>query len=47
MVERGDHAELIAVDGLYANLWRGQAGEFEDLPEELVERASRWSVGGR
>jgi len=41
VVERGDHEELLEEDGLYANLWRVQAGEIEDLPEEFVEEASR------
>jgi ATP-binding cassette subfamily B protein len=40
IVERGTHEDLIASDGLYANLWRVQAGELGDLPEEFVERAS-------
>ncbi|WP_311171200.1 ABC transporter ATP-binding protein [Halobellus ordinarius] len=41
IVERGDHDELLANDGLYAHLWGVQAGEIEELPEEFVERASR------
>ncbi|ELZ24977.1 ABC transporter [Halosimplex carlsbadense 2-9-1] len=40
IVERGTHEDLLAGDGLYANLWRVQAGEIEDLPEEFVEQAS-------
>ncbi|RKS81536.1 ATP-binding cassette subfamily B protein [Haloarcula quadrata] len=39
IVERGSHAELLAADGLYANLWAVQAGEIDELPEEFVERA--------
>ncbi|MFB6109576.1 MAG: ABC transporter ATP-binding protein, partial [Halodesulfurarchaeum sp.] len=39
VVERGTHEELLAEDGLYANLWGVQAGEIEDLPEAFVERA--------
>ena len=38
--ERGTHDDLIAEDGLYVNLWRVQAGEISDLPEEFVEQAS-------
>ncbi|MFB6101407.1 MAG: ABC transporter ATP-binding protein [Haloplanus sp.] len=41
VVERGTHEELLATDGLYANLWGVQAGEIEDLPEEFVKRATR------
>ncbi|MFB6138136.1 MAG: ABC transporter ATP-binding protein [Halobacteriaceae archaeon] len=40
IVERGAHDDLIAADGLYANLWRVQAGEIGDLPEEFVEGAA-------
>jgi ATP-binding cassette subfamily B protein len=41
IVERGTHEELIDDDGLYANLWRVQAGELEQLPEGFVEQASQ------
>ncbi|GGL34437.1 multidrug ABC transporter ATP-binding protein [Halarchaeum grantii] len=41
VVERGTHEDLLAEDGLYANLWGVQAGEIEELPDEFVERASR------
>jgi ATP-binding cassette subfamily B protein len=32
---------LLAVDGLYANLWRVQAGDVHALPREFLERAMR------
>jgi ATP-binding cassette subfamily B protein len=41
IVERGTHDELLAIDGLYANLWRVQAGEIGKLPDDFVEQASR------
>ena len=41
VVERGSHADLLAEDGLYANLWAVQAGEIDELPEEFVERVAR------
>jgi ATP-binding cassette subfamily B protein len=40
IVERGMHEELLESDGLYANLWRVQAGEIDRLPDEFVESAS-------
>jgi ATP-binding cassette subfamily B protein len=40
LVERGSHEELIEEDGLYANLWRVQAGALEDVPEQFLEEAS-------
>ena len=47
IVEHGDHDELLAADGLYANLWGVQAGEIEDLPEAFVERATGQAAGSR
>jgi len=41
IVEDGTHEQLLAADGLYANLWSVQAGELDELPEAFVERASR------
>jgi len=41
IVERGSHEELLARDGLYANLWSVQVGEVEGLPEEFVRRTRR------
>jgi ATP-binding cassette subfamily B protein len=41
IVERGTHDDLLAEDGLYANLWGVQAGEIDELPEEFVERAAK------
>ncbi|MYL16780.1 ATP-binding cassette domain-containing protein [Halorubrum terrestre] len=40
VVERGSHDELLAADGLYANLWGVQAGEIESLPEDFLARAA-------
>jgi ATP-binding cassette subfamily B protein len=46
LVEQGSHEELLAADGLYANLWRVQVGEVDALPQEFVERtAERERIG--
>ena len=39
IVERGAHDDLLAQDGLYANLWRVQAGDFDSLPDSFFEAA--------
>jgi len=41
IVEQGTHDTLLGADGLYANLWRVQAGELGELPEAFVEQASK------
>ena len=40
LLETGGHDELLAEDGLYANLWRVQVGDVEALPEAFLERAA-------
>ncbi|MFC6955353.1 ABC transporter ATP-binding protein [Halorubellus litoreus] len=39
VVEAGTHDALVAEDGLYANLWRVQAGDIDDLPASFFEAA--------
>ena len=38
VVERGNHDELLDIDGVYSDLWKVQAGEIDSLPTELLER---------
>jgi len=40
IVERGTHEDLLADQGLYANLWSVQVGEVDALPEEFIERTA-------
>ncbi|MFC7176289.1 ABC transporter ATP-binding protein [Halosegnis marinus] len=40
IAETGTHDELLAADGLYADLWRVQVGEVEALPEGFVREGS-------
>ncbi|WP_423743139.1 ABC transporter ATP-binding protein (plasmid) [Haladaptatus sp. SPP-AMP-3] len=40
LIERGSHEELLALEGLYANLWRVQVGEIDTLPEEFLAQAT-------
>jgi ATP-binding cassette subfamily B protein len=41
VAERGSHEALLANDGLYANLWRIQAGDLEAVPRSFLEDAVR------
>ncbi|MFB6213493.1 MAG: ABC transporter ATP-binding protein [Candidatus Nanohaloarchaea archaeon] len=37
IVERGDHRQLLEEDGIYAKLWKVQAGETEEVSEYFLE----------
>ncbi len=39
LVEQGTHEDLLARDGLYADLWAVQVGEVDQLPAEFLARA--------
>ena len=41
IVERGTHAELMALNGLYARLYSMNYSSFDDIPDELIEAAIR------
>ncbi|ELZ30236.1 ABC transporter [Halosimplex carlsbadense 2-9-1] len=40
LVEAGTHDALLAEDGTYADLWRVQIGEIDELPEAFLERVA-------
>ncbi|MFC7196887.1 hypothetical protein ACFQL4_23280 [Halosimplex aquaticum] len=41
VVERGTHEDLLARDGLYANLWNVQVGDVTALPDSFLRRVRR------
>ncbi|WP_238392177.1 ABC transporter ATP-binding protein [Halorussus amylolyticus] len=40
VAERGTHDQLLAREGLYANLWRVHVGDVDDLPPEFLARVA-------
>lgn len=41
LLEQGTHEDLLARDGLYANLWSVQVGELDALPQEFIDRTNQ------
>jgi len=41
VVERGNHDELLDIDGVYSDLWKVQEGEIDSLPTGFLERDPR------
>lgn len=44
VVERGKHAELLALEGIYAHLWTLQAGEIDRSPEASPDAAAEAGI---
>jgi ATP-binding cassette subfamily B protein len=45
VVERGSHDDLVAVEGLYATLWRVQTGDVAGLPADRIARLASADTG--
>ena len=43
--ERGDHAALLAMDGLYATMWAIQVGDTAAVDEGMIDAATPTPVG--